>query len=62
MVKLLKFVEISDVSFPRVESIAQLAIENATNAQNILEFETFRKLKMHRLREIWVTLKQYKNV
>jgi hypothetical protein len=32
MVKLLKFVEIADVSFPRVESIAQLAVENATNA------------------------------
>lgn len=32
MVKLLKFVEIADVSFPKVESIALIAVENATNA------------------------------
>jgi hypothetical protein len=37
MEKLVKFIEISDVAFPRVEKLTEKAVEKSDRAQKILE-------------------------
>jgi len=60
--RLAGFIEISEVSFPKVKRDSIKACEKSDEAQKYLEMNIIRQCRMKRMRQCWLVLKKNQRV